>query len=710
MKTQPSVIATQSAQALRNLIAFATARSYSANTNNPLNSILPLFEPIAAALHGRPFDTGDLSKELRERYDLIVSEELCGYWANQLAQQKLLVPIPNAEGSGGFQWSQERISNAPDGAFAEELTTLLQAMRRFASESGDLITGALTDEQLVSLLRRGAIASMFPRLHQNNNPAHKSEDEYVFARFVAYAQSNYPSVVDSLATLRRAAIYSDLILHLREPRRPSNGTQIVYAYLDSPLVMDLVGLGGKLRKAFADRLVKVLREMKVVCVVSPVMIDEIRGNIRALIKRDPRDRFGPTADALRRGDFKIEFVEACYDRVEALIEDQSLQIDRNFNQYLKPQYDQSGKSLEEELLSKLQSHYKMFGAAERDAESLFGCFGRRDGHKPQNMYFSKCFFVTSNDMLAAVGNKFFREKQSYQESTFPIVITRATMAAMADAIGGVATKDSMTEQELIISAADATSYDPVVFDKIEVLLKDMTPSQAEDLSNILQRTDVSQLAMDLVRGSASNVNSQRVSEIVDSVKNKLELEAEARVAANIESERKNAKIAADDLSAAILERDSRILALNAATRRQHDLSVVSLIKTHGHATTILGHARIVVSAATLVVALAVGIAVYLLSSIAEQLEMWAKLGLSAIAALGAAVPLLGIPSVRGWFQRAVEHWQAARLHRQAESLGYELPRQSLLSVGDLETELNLQFAKRIPKLEEAPASDLFDKS
>lgn len=709
MKTPPSVIAAQSAQALRSLIAFAAARSYSANTNNPLNSILPLFEPIAAALHGRPFDTADLSKELRERYDLIVSEELCGYWANQLVQQKLLVPIPNAEGSGGFQWSQERIANAPDGAFAEELSALLQAMRLFAAESGDLITGALTDDQLVSLLRRGAIASMFPRLHQNNNPTHKSEDEYVFARFVAYAQSNNPSAVDSLARLRRAAIYSDLILHLREPRRPSSGAQSVYAYLDSPLVMDLIGLGGHLRKAFAERLVKVLREMKVVCVVSPVMIEEIRGNIRALIKRDPRDRFGPTADALRRGDFKIDFVEACSDRVEALIEAQGLQIDRNFNQYLKPQFDQSGKNLEEELLSKLQSHYKMFGAAERDAESLFGCFGRRDGNKPQNMYSSRCFFVTSNDMLAAVGNKFFRDNQSYKESTFPIVITRATMAAMADAISGVATKNSMTEQELIISAADATSYDPVVFDKIEGLLKDMTPTEAADLSDILQRTDVSQLAMDLVRGSASNVTSQRVSEIVDSVKNRLESEAEARVAANIDSERRDAKKEADSLSAAISERDSRIAALNAATRRQHDLSAGSLIKAHGRAAKILGHARLLGSMAALLVALAVGIAVYLLSSIAEQLELWAKLGLSAVAALGAAVPLLGIPSIRGWFQRSVERWRAVQLHRQAESLGYDLPSQTLLPIRELEAELDLQFSKRVPEEVSPPVSDLFGK-
>lgn len=92
-------------QALRSLIAFAAARSYSANTNNPLNSILPLFEPIAASLHGRVFLPSDLSKELKDRYDLIVSDELCAHWAEQLTKQKLLIPIPHSD-SGNFEWSQ----------------------------------------------------------------------------------------------------------------------------------------------------------------------------------------------------------------------------------------------------------------------------------------------------------------------------------------------------------------------------------------------------------------------------------------------------------------------------------------------------------------------------------------------------------------------------------------------------------------------------
>lgn len=704
-----AVIANRARPSLRTLIAFAAARSYSANTNNPLNSVLPLFEPIAAAFHGRPFSAAELSRELADRYDLIVSEELCGHWATQLVQQELLIPIANAEGSGGHQWSQERVANAPDGAFADELAALLDALRGFSEQSGDLITSSLTDEQIVSLLRRGAIASMFPRLHENNNPAHRSEDEYVFSRFVAWANSNDPKVVDSIARLRKAAIYSDLILHLREPRRPSTNIQNVFAYLDSPLVMDLVGLGGKLRQAFAARLIRTLKEMKIVSLVSPVMVDEIKGNIKALLKRDPRDRFGPTADALRKGDFRVDYVEACHDRIEMLIEDAGIQIDRGFSRYLKAQYDEAGKNLEEELLAKLQSHYRMFGAAERDAESLFGCFGRRDGLKPRDMYSSRCFFVTSNDMLAAVGNKFFREHLGHGDSTFPIIVTRSTIAAMADAISGVATKDSMTEQELIISAADATSYDPVVFDKIETLLKTITPDEASDLSHILQRTDVSQLAMDLVRGNANNVTSKSVSEIVSSVKNRLDEEAEKRVAASIERERQEAAQRTDELSAEIKNKDYHIASLYDSSQKRHAAIAGEIIKHNKTCQKIVHNTRAISAFVAIVVALIVGAAVYLLSAMAISLAANWQIILAVVAALGSSLPLVGMPSVRAGFATLVEKWQARTIGRRALSLGYELPPSKLLSDDDLRAELDRQFASTSqPPESSSQRTSLFD--
>jgi hypothetical protein len=694
--------------ALRSLIAFAAARSYSANTNNPLNAILPLFEPIAAALHGRLFTAADLSRELRDRYDLIVSDELCTHWSNQLIQQKLLVPVSTTTGSGGYEWSQERVANAQDGAFAEEMNELLSELRTFATDSGDLITGSYTDDQLVRLLRRGAIASMFPRLHENNNPHHGSEDEYVFSRFVSSLSVGNARILDNISRLRRAAIYSDLILHLREPKKPGGNSQYVHAYLDSPLVMDLLGLGGKLRKQFATRLFESLKAQKVIFLVSPVMIDEVKGNIRALISRDPRDRFGPTADALRRGEFKIDYVEACHDRIEALVEASGLQIDHNFNTYLIDKLDDAGKSLESELLSRLQSHYRMFGAAERDAKSLIGCLGRRGGSKPRDMYSSRSFFVTSNDMLAAVGNKFFRENCAYKDSTFPVVVTRSTIAAMADAIAGISSNNSMTEMEMIVSAADATSYNPAVFEQIERILKELTPSDAKDLSEILQRTDVSELAMDLVRGNPNNVTIQRVSEIADIVQNRLEIEAHNRVAAGIEKERTAAKIQMERLAAAIAEKEQKIAALSERRIARHESSTGSLARYNKLLRKISSKSKSINVVLAIAVAATVGIATYMLSLYADSISQNVKIILSIITATAGGIPLIGFGPIKTAINQTIERRLSDLLNKKASELGYELNYECLPSNTELKATLSHQLSAEISNFPpDLPTNELF---
>lgn len=573
--------------------------------------------------------------------------------------------------------------------------------------SGDLITGSYDDQQLVSLLRRGAISSMFPRLHENNSPQFDNEDEYIFSKFVSHLNDNNAQVLDYISNLRRAAIYSDLILHLREPRKPSSNSQYVYAYLDSPLIMDVLGLGGKLRQAFAERLVASLGDMMVIPLASPVMVEEIRGNIKALMSRDPRDRFGPTADALRRGEFRIDYVEACLDRIESLIDGAKIKIDKQFHTYLTPKLDTAGKDLEGELLSKLQSHYRIFGAAERDAESLIVCLGRRGDFRPRDMYTAKCFFVTSNDMLAAIGNRFFRTNFNYRDSTFPIIVTRSTIAAMTDAISGIASRDSMSEREMIISAADATSYNPRVFDNIEAILKELNPQHAKDLANILQRTDISELAMDLVRGNPGNVTRQRVSEITDSVKNRLEVEAENKIAERVDREREEAGRKMEELSSEISRHQEDVLHLKNIAQNFHNSALQSIVERNRISRALVRKSNLIGYIIACVVGLFVGGATYLLTINAEGMNVVLKNLLAIATALASGLPLAGLPSVKRYIAATVENFEANRLHDHAKGLGYKTPKSSLLNKESLESLLDKQFSERIEQDKQAKISDLF---
>lgn len=304
---------------LRSLMAFYAAQSYSINTNNPLDIVFPLFEPIATSLHGKHFDPLVVAEELKKRYDLLVSNELCIYWSKQLLDRKLLRNILDNGSEPVLIWQQSAQPTIPDGGFAAELAAIVGEFREFVTRRNELLPENLTDEEIAAILRRGAVGSLFPRLYEQGD-VHTDEDQYLYSRFLQYVASEKPASAESLVKLRRAAIYCDLILHLQQPKKPPANAQPVSVYFDSPLAMDLIGLSGRRRMTFARRLMDTFKVLRFVPLINEEMIFEIKNNIVGLLNKPPAQRYGPTADAIRDREITVDEVKATLDRLTAIIE------------------------------------------------------------------------------------------------------------------------------------------------------------------------------------------------------------------------------------------------------------------------------------------------------------------------------------------------------------------------------------------------------
>ena len=697
---------------LRGLVAFSAARSYSVNTNNPLDVIIPLFEPIATRLHKQQFSAAGLASELATRYDMLVSEEVCNYWSAELIKRRLLVPASDLVDSGAYVWNQESVVNVAEGEFAKELTAIIQELREFLKGTHDLIFQSYSDDDLASVLRRGAIGSLFPRLYEKNSGA-RSDDQYIFSRFVQFAGKNKPEIVESLSTLRRAAILCDLILNLREPRRPPASPQQVSVYFDSPLVMDLIGLGGLKRQDYAKRLLSGFQQLNFAPLINPDMVFEIGNNLKGLLSRAPGQRYGPTAEALRRVEFKIDFVDAVLSRLELQIEEAGIRIDRNFENHIER--SDINEALETDLLAALQSHYTYLPAAERDARTIRGVFGRRGTPAPRDLYGAKSIFITSNDMLAAITNKFFRDRLGYKSQNFPIIVTRTVTAAMTDVIVGISASGSMSFTDMLVSAADATQYNVDVFSSIENHLKQMYPAEAEELIKILGKIDYSQMAMDVVRGNPRNVTAQAVSVVAENVRSRLEAEAESKVAAVRQAERKAAVLREAEHVEIQTEQKSRLALAEQELRHRHG-DIVRILTRNWRASR---ERRAVVGNLTWIfgtfIGVFVGISVYFSGYYIDYMSKHPefRFAMATISALGAGVPLAGLPSVRQWLLVKFNGWEDAVLISNALSMGYSMHAPTAALEEDFVAALNRQFdSKLLPivgPMSGAPLrGDLFD--
>lgn len=637
----------------------------------------------------------------------MVSVETCDYWGNQLAKRGMIVPADDPGLSGAFVWRQSNTVNAPEGSFSGDLKAIAEAFRKFLSSEGDLLTATYSDAEIYELLRKGAIGSLFPRLYETDGN-YKSDDQYVFSRFVESVRTAAPLILDAIVKLRRAAIVCDLILHMQAPKQPPKNAQPITVYIDAPLVMDIIGLSGKQRQDFSRRLLDGFKQLNFTPMINRDMIFEIGNNIKALLKTEPGRRFGPTADAIRHKELSPTYVEAALERVEPMVQDAGITIDRNFPSHTS--HSAITDELEQALFSKLQSHYNSLDAASRDAKTVRGVFGRRGDARPMDMYSSRAFFLTGNEMVATVSNRFFRDQIGYTERNFPVVISRSTAAALTDAIVGVASAGNMTLQDLLINAADATQYDPDVMIRIEDKLRSMTPNEASDLAVLLSSTDYSQLAMDMMRGNARNVSVQSVQQLVENVKTKLEQQAAKRVSTQRTRERRHAMEQNAALNREVGARTAALDVAIEALEASHQSAVGASRKWHQQAAGRVRMAKRATFLGGILAACLVGLAAYIAIEYAKWLEDNPILRLVIAALIGfvTAIPLVGLPSLREAVIGAAERRAWSALAARLSEFDYSLPVKPIWDEDLVVKILDRQFSEKVAAIRDRAVTSLED--
>jgi len=86
--------------------------------------------------------------------------------------------------------------------------------------------------------------------------------------------------------------------------------------------MDLLGLGGKERESNAKQIIDGLRRMSCKLEVFSHSCDGIRDNLRAVLQQPRGQRFGPTAEAIRRSELPEDYANAVSNNVEHFVQNE----------------------------------------------------------------------------------------------------------------------------------------------------------------------------------------------------------------------------------------------------------------------------------------------------------------------------------------------------------------------------------------------------
>jgi hypothetical protein len=320
--------------------------------------------------------------------------------------------------------------------------------------------------------------------------------------------------------------------------------------------------------------------------------------------------------------------------------------------------------------------------------------------------------MTGNDMVVAVANKFFKESVGYTDRSFPVVVGRATIAALVDSVAGVQSAGSLTMAEMLISAADATEYNAEVFDRLEGSLKRIMPAEAERLLAILSTSDFSTMAMDVVRGNPRNVSDQSVEKMVDNVRQHFATEAEKKVARAVGKLKREAADERADFEASIAKRDRAIDDAVVILATQHNFAKGRLLEVLDTGQAAISRTRGWLAAGSIAIGIGVAIAAFAgtgyLDALAGQTP--ARAAISLVVGLAAGMPLMGLPNLRAFALKHTHDRKTKELRTAAETFGYpSVGIEVTMTPAELASVLDAELAARITKIRETSISALDDQ-
>ena len=134
-----------------------------------------------------------------------------------------------------------------------------------------------------------------------------SEDRYLCARLYENLYDEKSQYIQDLCKIASVGLLTEVIQDFRQPTSSVKRTNIVI-YLDGPVAMDFMGVSGKAVGENIQPIIRKLQSSGASVRIFRVSVQELQKALQAVLGRQPSERTGPTAEAIRRNEVLEAFV------------------------------------------------------------------------------------------------------------------------------------------------------------------------------------------------------------------------------------------------------------------------------------------------------------------------------------------------------------------------------------------------------------------
>lgn len=307
-----------------------------------------------------------------------------------------------------------------EGDLRRECEALVAKLQAYASETHGVTWSALEAERALLGVVEPFAAPLLHAARRGDRPSApvaEGSDLYVAASFVEHAYDRDPTAYAYLESVATGAMLASAVYY-EDPSAVAEKFDGLTAYLDTPLLLEALGVNGEQVRAPIVEMIDLMREQGVQVRVLRRTFDETQGVLDAhgASTGDRRREvgLGPIRGTLSPSDSRMLATQ-----LEERLEELHVRLAE------RPDFDERYSMNVTQLEDRLQDAigYQNPGARVHDVESLVAIHALRRGSRPSRLEKASAVFVTTNTTLARAAHGFFCEEYGGETRRAPVCVT-----------------------------------------------------------------------------------------------------------------------------------------------------------------------------------------------------------------------------------------------------------------------------------------------
>jgi hypothetical protein len=306
--------------------------------------------------------------------------------------------------------------------------------------------------------------------------------------------------------------------------------------VDGPLLLDLLGTSGSIRAASVRDVFESLKDLGATIATFAHCVEEAKSVLTTILRAAPRDRYGPTGDAIRKGAVHENVLRSLLQAFDLSVRSQGVQIlsDTIDSYPNKHQFFDAERSADVEKIINWHDEDNDI-ARYRDADTTVLTIRRREAHRTSDIFDSKYVCVTSNNTFAASVRRHLLETHYYNAHQIPPVVTLKELAARTWIEIGSADRDRLRipRSQLLLSCDKSLRLNRRVVERAKAHLARVNPDQLKQFELLLEVPRSARALMDATLNNEKYVTGDNVELLVEAA-----VEAAGREVAKKERDRR----------------------------------------------------------------------------------------------------------------------------------------------------------------------------